>query len=221
MLTILNFHGIGDAPGHVEPGEGKYWISQAFFHRILDLVIDHGQTADVEITFDDGNMSDLECGVPALKDRNLTASFFVLSGRLDTPGYLSSADLTTMLREGMTIGTHGCDHVDWRTLDEERLTREICTSREVIAAACGRPVDTVAIPFGAYNGRVIRRLKAAGYERIYTSDTGPANGASRVQARTSIRSDMSLQDVERILSDRVSWKRKLRRTLAGILKRTL
>ena len=86
----LCFHGIGTPERELEPGEEDYWISQETFLAVLDDVAQH---RDAVVSFDDGNASDVEIGLPALVERDLRATFFVLAGRLDAPGCLSSADL--------------------------------------------------------------------------------------------------------------------------------
>ena len=51
--------------------------------------------------------SDFVYGLPALLDRGLTATFFVVAGRLGEPGFLSENDVRTLVSAGMTIGCHG------------------------------------------------------------------------------------------------------------------
>src|SRR5690349_5004764 len=79
------FHGIGRPARLLEPGEDAYWISADTYHRILDSI---APRSDVRLSFDDGNISDVEIGLPGLLERGLTATFFPLVGRLDQPGSL-------------------------------------------------------------------------------------------------------------------------------------
>jgi peptidoglycan/xylan/chitin deacetylase (PgdA/CDA1 family) len=140
---------------------------------------------DVVITFDDGNRSDLEIGVPALRARGLSATFFVVAGRLGTPGFLSGEDVRTLLAEGMAVGCHGMRHRPWRGLDDAALEEELVTAKAQIESAAGGPVTLAACPFGAYDRRSLRALRRAGYERVYTSDRGPARPEEWLQARTT------------------------------------
>ena len=52
----------------------------------------------MRISFDDGNASDLEIGLPALLERGLTATFFVLAGRLGRPGSLDADEVARCSR---------------------------------------------------------------------------------------------------------------------------
>src|SRR5665213_2307125 len=86
IIHFLTFHGLG-SPGHDLPaGEENYWLEGAFFEEILDYVKDR---PNVKITFDDSNLSDFAIAFPALMKRNLKASFYVVSERIDQPWYLT------------------------------------------------------------------------------------------------------------------------------------
>ncbi len=219
LLCILNFHGIGKPHEGVSAGEAPYWVSRARFCRILDQIKAYeAQGGHVLITFDDGNRSDFEFACPELVARNLTASFFVLTGRCGDSQYLSAGDIRALHVKGMRIGLHGKDHIDWCTIDDASLATETIEARTELSEIVGQLVDTVAIPFGSYNGRVMRHLKHAGFREIYTSDGGSASNSKRVRHRTSIREDMSDSWIENTLSGKESPVRRLKRGLKGLLK---
>ena len=88
---IVNFHGIGEPDRPVPDDEKPYWISEARYESILDRIADARDRRRYLITFDDGNMSDVTIGLPGLRRRGLTATFFVLAGMLDEHGFLESA----------------------------------------------------------------------------------------------------------------------------------
>ena len=219
---ILNFHGIGEprqAARSLGQGEADYWISVDTFRVIMDRIaeaISSGQS--VGITFDDGNRSDIEVGLPVLLERGLTASFFVLAGRLGSPGSLDSEEVQTLAAAGMTIGSHGHDHVDWRRLDHAGTVAEFMTARQRLEAIVGAPVDQAAIPFGAYDRRVLTALRRHGYRCVFTSDGGRA-GAGWLRARTTVRRDMKVATIDRILSGRESVGHRGRRKLGQLKKR--
>lgn len=213
---ILNFHGIGTPGRPLEPGEAPYWIDADLFLRMADRLA--GLKEHTAITFDDGNDSDRAIALPALRDRGLTAGFFVLAGRIGEPGSLSAADIGDLESAGMTIGSHGWSHVDWRTLDPSGLEKEMVEARAAIQQHCRGPVDMAAVPFGAYNAAVLRHLRNAGYRAVFTSDGGAA-GQAPVHARTSVRQGMSVADVERIIDGAEGALRRLRRAAAIARKR--
>jgi hypothetical protein len=69
VSPVLNvcFHGIGSPRRELEPGEDEYWISVSAFHQILDAIAGR---KDIRLSFDDGNISDVEVGLPALLERS-------------------------------------------------------------------------------------------------------------------------------------------------------
>ena len=131
---ILNFHGVGPVSRRIDSGEFECWLDQDCFYDILDQV--KGQS-HVLLTFDDGNASDFEIALPALLQRGLRATFFVCSGRLDQPTFLSRAQIREIQSRGMQIGSHGIAHRSWRHLDQTRLHEEIEGSRRALEAVCG------------------------------------------------------------------------------------
>ncbi|SMY09296.1 polysaccharide deacetylase family protein [Flavimaricola marinus] len=218
-LCILNFHGIGTPHANVAEDEARYWVSRDQFLAMLDRIkLLSSRGTQIKITFDDGNLSDLEIACPALQDRNLVGHFFVLTGRLDDPAYLSAGQVRDLLAKGMEIGLHGQDHVDWRKADAPQLQTETITARDTLSRITGRPVETVAIPFGAYNARVIKHLKASGFKEIYTSDGGHAAQNQPLRHRTSVRSDMDVSRIDAIVADSAPARAKIKRTVKSWLK---
>jgi len=184
---VLNLHGIGAAPAGVPAAELRYWCSVPRFLALLDAVrpIAAESRLPIEITFDDGNLSDATIALPALVARGLRASFFVCAGRIGQPGYLDAAALRDLLDAGMAVGSHGWAHQDWRRCDDAALQRETKGALDAIADVVGRCVDTVGVPFGSYDRRVLARLRRCGVRTVYTSDGGLASGGAWLVPRHS------------------------------------
>ena len=180
----LTFHGIGSQARNLDAGEGDVWVSEASFLAVVDAAAAH---SDVRITFDDGNASDLHHGLPALTERGLTGTFFVVAGRLGEPGFLDADDVRTLAAEGMTIGCHGMRHRPWRGLDARALHEELVAAKRVLEDVVGHPVTEAACPFGAYDRRVLAALRRSGYQHVYTSDRGHARPTDWLQARNTVR----------------------------------
>ncbi|GAB3744852.1 polysaccharide deacetylase family protein [Microlunatus parietis] len=207
MIINVCFHGIGNPQRELEPDEAGYWIEPELYEDVLDRF---GSRPDVRLSFDDGNASDLELGLPGLLRRGLTAAFFPLAGRLGRPGSLSAADVDALGRAGMIIGSHGLTHRPWRDLDDHDLDRELIDARELLSDACGRPVNEAALPLGRYDRRVLGRLRTLGYRRVFTSDRAPASAGSWLQPRYSVRSDDTVASLNRELLGPRSLTRRAR-----------
>jgi peptidoglycan/xylan/chitin deacetylase (PgdA/CDA1 family) len=200
MRINLCFHGIGDTPLEREPGEPRYWITPGLFQRIMDEV---PRFADVALSFDDGNRSDVDLGLPALLDRGLGATFFALAGRLDDGASLAPGDLRHLRASGMRIGSHGWAHVPWRDLSDSDARRELTDARIALEEASGGAIPDAALPLGRYDRRLLVSLKRLGYETVYTSDRFPARRGSWLQARYSVMADDTVDSVRAVLRHRV------------------
>jgi peptidoglycan/xylan/chitin deacetylase (PgdA/CDA1 family) len=222
LTVILNFHGLGTPHAGVDDSERPYWLPVDRFLAILDRVAAlAGRGCAFRITFDDGNLSDLVVAAPALAARSLGADFFVLTGRLGQEHYLGEADVKALQVQGFGIGLHGVRHLDWRTLDEVGLQAETRDARVQLAGVLGSPVTSVAVPFGAYNRRVMAHLLREGFAEILTSDGGRATDGARIKPRTSLRADMDAPAIEAILFDRAGPATRLRRAASRFVRRHL
>ena len=215
------FHGIGTPGRALEPGEAPYWIGVDLFEALLDRIAAHPLRARLHISFDDGNLSDHAIALPRLLARGLRADFFVLSGRLGVPGSLGTAELRELAAAGMGVGSHGIAHRDWRRLEAAGLRAELAESRDVLEQALGAPVRAVGIPFGGYDRRVLRAIRAAGYAAAWSSDGGRMDPAAFLRPRTSVRADMEAGRLETLLEGHLPPVRRLRRALGMAQRRFL
>ncbi|HWL71424.1 MAG TPA: polysaccharide deacetylase family protein [Geminicoccus sp.] len=209
---VVTFHGIGTPARTLDAGEAPYWVEAP----VLAAAIDLAAKGRLEITFDDGNESDARIALPMLQRAGVTATFFVLAGRLDKPGSLSRTQLQELARAGMAIGSHGHDHVDWTRADDTDLRRELWDSRAAIEDCLGAPVDSVSVPFGAFDARVLRLVAQAGYRHVHTSSGTLAPRQGWLVPRHTIRQDTRLaQAVEAWTSWRARLVSALRNELRG------
>lgn len=220
-VRVINFHGIGTPKRMLEPGEAPYWIDVERFKYMLDRIVAHPDRRNLVITFDDGNLSDIEIGLPELLARGMSAEFFVLTGRLEKPGSLSADDTRTLLSSGMAIGSHGVDHQDWSRLPAEALQEELTASKNTLEAICGEPIRFAAIPFGRYNAAVLEAARKAGYDALYSSDGGMMDPAAYLRPRSSVRSDTSDSAFAAVLDGRIPLANRLRRAVSMRMKRLI
>ena len=196
-IINLTFHGIGEPERSLEPGEEQVWLDSDQFQSALDSV---GGRSDVRITFDDGNASDVEQALPGLRRRGLTATFFVVAGRLGDPGFLDERGVCALAAAGMGIGSHGMHHRPWRRLDQHALEEEHVAAKVLLEEVVDRPVTEAACPFGSYDRCVLRSLRRHGYRRAYTSDPGTTGHDDWIQSRYTVRPGNATAPVEHALA---------------------
>lgn len=213
------FHGIGQPARALDPGEPRYWISQDRFLAFLDLVARAPDPKAILLTFDDGNASDHDIAMPAMLDRGLTGSFFPIADRLDRVGSLGTAQVRALAAAGMTVGSHGIHHLDWRKLDDRTLEAELAGSKELLERCIGQPVMTASLPFGRYDTRVLSALRKAGYQRVYSTDGGPSRPEDEFISRSNVRNDTTVEDFADLLRCRDGLHTRIIRRLKALRRK--
>jgi peptidoglycan/xylan/chitin deacetylase (PgdA/CDA1 family) len=150
---------------------GYHTISQA---QLFDALY-HGAKLPpkpIIISVDDGYVDDVRTILPDLERWHMVATFFVITGRTQEPGFVNEDQIRELDRAGMDVGDHTAHHVDLRMLTAAELKSETAGSRKTLAAILGHPVYYFAYPFGAYNETVIAAVRAAGFTMAYTTMGG-------------------------------------------------
>jgi peptidoglycan/xylan/chitin deacetylase (PgdA/CDA1 family) len=128
----------------------------------------------VIISVDDGYVDDVRTILPDLQRWHMVATFFVITGRTQEPGFVTADQIRQLDRAGMDVGDHTAHHVDLRLLTPSELRMETAGSREVLQRILGHPVYFFAYPFGYFNDRVIAAVHSAGFTMAYTTEGGTA-----------------------------------------------
>jgi peptidoglycan/xylan/chitin deacetylase (PgdA/CDA1 family) len=196
-IVTLTFHGIGPTERVLTPGESSVWLAVEQFEEILDAA--RGRP-DVHLTFDDGNVSDVQIALPRLLERGMRATFFLLAELVGRPGYVVRADVETVVREGMPIGLHGFSHRSWRSLDDRELDVELVEARATLEELARQPIVDVSCPFGDYDRRVLGRLRRESFDHVFTSDGGSARPDDWLQPRNSILATDDATCIDRIMA---------------------
>jgi peptidoglycan/xylan/chitin deacetylase (PgdA/CDA1 family) len=187
-----------DAVGFPGPLAGRYKLEPDAFAAHLAAVaatgleirpLDAGESApQVTLTFDDGGASAL-LAAEALERRGWRGQFFITTGRIGTPGFLSVDELRELDGRGHLIGSHSHTHPTYMgRLTREELDGEWTQSRAVIGEILGSPPRTASVPGGFLSDAVIAAAAAAGYELLFTSEPSarPAQRELVVRGRYTI-----------------------------------
>ena len=101
----------------------------------------------ISLTFDDANANQM-AAVSTLAQYGVAGTFYVNSGFINAPGYLTQADLTRMKAAGNEIGGHSVGHPDLTTLPADEAKRQVCNDRATLSG-WGFPVTSFAYPFAS------------------------------------------------------------------------
>lgn len=121
----------------------------------------------IAITFDDG-WKDQHCAANVLSQRNMSATFYVMSGKFNDERYFSEKDLLTLAENPLfEIGSHSHTHMteyeDTLKLDVRILIGEMMMSRVILEQLIKRPVGNYAWPYGAYTAESVQLAEKLGF----------------------------------------------------------
>ncbi len=142
-------------------------------HCALFRALQQAGSMDVlrpEITFDDGNASDLTYAAPSLDRHGLKATFFVTAGwtgqRL---GFMDWSQLRELHAAGHQIGAHGMHHKLLTGCIDVELQQELLGAKQHLEDGLGVQVELMSLPGGRANSRVLRACEHAGFRQVFTS----------------------------------------------------
>ncbi|WP_423184611.1 polysaccharide deacetylase family protein [Arthrobacter sp. NyZ413] len=115
----------------------------------------------VSLTFDDGN-ADQMTAESTMKSLGLNGTFFITTGWIDQPTYLTTANLQQIAADGNEIGGHTVTHPDLVSLTTAESTRQICDGR-VALMNMGFKVTSFAYPFASENPATEALVKQCGF----------------------------------------------------------
>ena len=153
-MTVLIYHDVVARERRDEagfPGElaARYKLDPEHFESHLDAIAETGRSVglltpgtpapDVVLTFDDGGASAPETA-RALERRGWRGHFFVITGNLGSPGFMTEEEVRELDRRGHRIGSHSHSHpASFAAQPRDRLRAEWERSRDHLTELLGRP----------------------------------------------------------------------------------
>lgn len=180
--------------------------------------------APIAITFDDGYADNFSEALPELVARGMSATVFVVTSRVGTPGYLTWDQLREMKNAGMSIQSHTHTHPFLSTLEPGDARAELERARQLIDRELGQATTTLALPNGdAPRGWRRADFLSAGVEWVATSSFGANDGRGWRVRRYTVRRGTTRAEFARIVRDLPSsWSREgLRLRTLGVVRSLL
>jgi peptidoglycan/xylan/chitin deacetylase (PgdA/CDA1 family) len=144
-------------------------VEQAVPRRVTDASPSDA-AGSIYLTFDDGGTSAHSCIADALEQHDWRGHFFVTAGRVNTPGFMSAAQIRDLHRRGHVIGTHSYSHPRMMgACAPADVFREWSTSIRVLEDILGDAVIVGSVPGGYYKRHVARAAARAGLRVLFTS----------------------------------------------------
>ncbi len=194
----LNFHSIfnDEISYHHDP---IYSLHQDKLEELLKHI--KVNSRNINLSFDDGHLSDYHLVLPILKQLELPAIFFVIGKSIQDD--LAKRTQTKLIYEqGFLIGSHGFNHVDLRKLDDKTLDYELKFSKELIEEIIQAKIDSFSLPMGLYDRRVIEKIKSLGYNKIYTTNGFSSYKEDLFQHRINVKRNTNLFFIMKALNQK-------------------
>ncbi len=213
-MAILCYHSVTcgwEVPLSVEPVDFEQQC--ALFRRrggVLPLAAVRNRLAaggvlpagTTVLTFDDGFADFATHAAPIMLRYGLPAALYIVAGSLtpsgvavdwirgvcpdDAPPLLTPDQIRELHDGGWEIGSHSMAHRDLPVLSEAECLADLSESRELLSDLIGKPVTTLAYPFGRHAPHVRRAAQRAGYDFALALPEGPEGAGPFAVPRTGI-----------------------------------
>lgn len=160
--------------------EGYETIS---FYEYIDYVNGKAELPEkpIIITFDDGYLNNYTVAFPILKEMNMKATIFIITGRMGMQNGVKYPHFTWQQAKEMEesglidIESHTNFHNELDKISNLNVIYELRKSKYLIDRHLGKNTSILAYPYGYYNDAVIKAAESAGYlaaVRIRTEKPG-------------------------------------------------
>lgn len=182
--VVLFYHGVDRAYVESFRQQMAYLARECLVLKPCDIssVNNEGHQTIVALTFDDAYVSFLENAVPILREYGLPAALFVPTGNMGRrPGWamppgcpdkdetvMGEQQIVALDKEGFEILSHTVSHQVLTDLNDVDLETELTKSKQALESLLGHEVLAVSYPHGAYDARVLRAARRAGYTFGFT-----------------------------------------------------
>ncbi len=174
-IPILLYHHIDDKPGSLYvdtqtfTSQMNYLVEKGYTTMTLPEVVadlPSGQfpPKPVALTFDDGYRDMYNNAYPVLRERNLKATFFLITQLMEGGDYLTWQQAREMAGNPLvTIGDHTLSHRPLPALSDEDIKSEILSSKGILEGQLGVKINVFAYPYGSYTPRADKYLQEGGF----------------------------------------------------------
>lgn len=151
-------------------------------------------TTPLLFTFDDGGASFYDPIAGMLEQYGWRGWFFISTGFLGTPGFMTPPQVAELARRGHVIGSHSVTHpTRMAACGTDQLRREWRDSVRTLEDITGTAIRTASVPGGYYSPAVAQTAAEAGIRVLFNSEPvqqGTHEGETAVLGRYAIQTGM-------------------------------
>jgi peptidoglycan/xylan/chitin deacetylase (PgdA/CDA1 family) len=222
-VPILMYHYLSVPPANADIYRLDLSVTPDLFAAHLDAIQQAGYTTislytlldhlthgsplpekPVVLTFDDGYRDNYTNAFPLLRDRGLTATFFIVTDFINDqrPEYLTWDMVREMYASGMSIEGHGRNHVSLANKDRDYLIWQALGTYESIEHEIGVRPHFISYPAGDYDQLTIDIFSSANYWAGFTTKQGATHSSDDLfrMERIRVRGSTSTEELLRLLA---------------------
>lgn len=222
-VPILMYHYVSVPPANADIYRKDLSVSPELLAQHLDALQQAGYTPislyaffdnlmtgaplpekPVVLTFDDGYIDNYTNAYPLLRERGMTATFFIVTDFINDgrPEYLTWDMVREMYAGGMSIEGHGRNHVSLANKDRDYLIWQALGTYESIELEIGVRPRFISYPAGEYDQLTIDIFSSAGYWAGFTTKQGATHASDDLfrLLRIRIRGTTTAEELLRILT---------------------
>ncbi len=136
----------------------------------------------VAVTFDDAYEEVLDNAIPEMEKRGIPATVFVPTANLGSPPMwhrdngsarrservITAGRIRQSAKGPVRFGSHTASHRALDRISDGEAREELSASKRRLEEITGKPVESIAFPYGAYTERTVQLAQEAGYRRAFT-----------------------------------------------------
>ncbi len=176
-IPILSYHSISDenCPLSLKKNQFENQLKYLKKNGFQSVFIDEISTSNNKqfiITFDDGYKDLIANSLPILKKYNYKATCFVVSNLIGKTNswdeenknilkkkLMDSDDICLWIKNGMKVGSHSKNHLNFKNIEYEIMLNEITESKNYLENLINNSVDSFCYPYGYFNEKILAEVK--------------------------------------------------------------
>lgn len=185
-IPILMYHHIRDFNDSSNKIGTNLSVSPATLSEQLDSIKQKGYTTitfndltsgkipekPIILTFDDGYLNFYQNAYPELKNRDMKAVSFIITGYIGGSDYMNERQIKEISDYGIEIGSHTVSHPDLSTLSEKLARQQIFDSKKTLENILSKSIVSFCYPSGKYTSQTESLVEKAGYSFATTTKGG-------------------------------------------------
>lgn len=224
--VVLMYHDIVTADDMTSGFQNE----SAFQYKVDETVFEEQVKAlkgeNVVFSFDDGGVSFYTKAAPILEKYGFKGVFFISTGYIGTPGFLSEDQIKELAKGGHIIGSHTHTHpTDLSKLSTEEVVEEWKKSYSILRGLTGKTDIVASIPNGNTSKQGLQLAFNCGYTEIYTSQPTTkvkCKDNYRLIGRYVIHNNMTVQNVVNIVASKgTQVKLSIKWNMLNIIKKVM